>query len=406
MADLQAAALPPPPGVEPNFDDPFNRGPIYIIIASVFLALPAFFVGIRLWARVVIQRSPWWDDLACVLALLLQASYIGINIWLCLHGVGKHLWNVRLVDFLRLIPPGRVLADITELSIGSTKLALLLFYYRLFWPNLYTRIGIFIGIAFVVAVYGSLFFLFVFLEVMKTTGANKTIAIVNVLSDFYILFLPITAVLQLQLTRKKKLGLVALFSTGLSVCVLSIFGAVYRFRFAIDGTDFTWGLTDVILINTIECSVGIICACLPLVPAVFGSSTILNNWMLSMRSVRQRFLNSGESHSLRSISHRVKADIEAGSMDKSTLENGEQAVIMNETAAQGLHITHSAVWTEVGTVPGTPLQLYNPASLDQNGQASALYSARVLGNDHSTERISQQNGIAVQKEFRVDSRPM
>lgn len=34
-----------------------------------------------------------------------------------------------------------------------------------------------------------------------------------------------------------------------SVCVLSIVGAVYRFRFAIDGTDFTWGLTDVILIK-------------------------------------------------------------------------------------------------------------------------------------------------------------
>lgn len=70
--------------------------------------------------------------------------------------------------------------------------------------------------AFVVVVYGSLFFLFVFLDVTKTTDTNKTIAIVNVLSDFYILVLPITAVFQLHLTRKKRLGLVALFSTGFS----------------------------------------------------------------------------------------------------------------------------------------------------------------------------------------------
>ncbi|KAI1738012.1 hypothetical protein F4680DRAFT_426821 [Xylaria scruposa] len=379
-------ALPPPPGVEPNFNDPFNRGPIYIIIASIFLALPTIFVGIRLWARIVIQRSPWWDDLACVLALLLQASYIGICIWLCFHGVGKHLWNVRLEDFLRLIPPGRVLADITELSIGFTKLALLLFYYRLFWPNKYTRIGVFIGIAFVVVVYGTLFFLFVFLDVMKTTDTNKTIAVVNVLSDFYILVLPITAVLQLHLSRQKRLGLVALFSTGFSVCVLSIVGVVYRFRFAIDGTDFTWGLFDVILINTIECSVGIMCACLPLFPAVFGSSTLLHDWVLSMRSLRQRFLSSRESHSLRSLPRHAKSDSEAGSV---ALENGEQAITENHF-----------------TAPRMPLQLDDRASLAPNRQTPALYSTQILGNGSSRDASSQPNGIAVKKEFRVDSRSL
>ncbi|KAJ2994196.1 hypothetical protein NUW58_g1620 [Xylaria curta] len=406
MADpnsLTTAALPPPRGIEPNFVDPFNRGPIYIILAGIFLTLPTVSVGIRLWARFIIQRSPWWDDVVCVLALTFQAAYVGLSIWLCLNGVGKHLWNVYLVDFLQLINPARVLADITELSIGLTKLALLLLYYRLFWPNLSTRIGIYIGIAFVIAIYGSLFFLFVFLDVRKTAATNITIAIANVLSDFYILVLPITAVLQLHLTRKKRLGLITLFSTGFSVCVLSIAGAIYRFRFALDGTDFTWGLIDVITLNTIECSVGIICACLPFFPVVFTSSTILEEWIISMRSLRRRFLSHGETHSLSSISQPVKADCEAGSIDTEVVGNGERAATSNDavTKAHPMHLSTQPV--ELTSVPNAHSMLTREDGMGEGRHASVLYSARVMGNGRPRHHKIQHSGIEAKQFYGAHS---
>ncbi|KAI1464313.1 uncharacterized protein F4812DRAFT_462728 [Daldinia caldariorum] len=297
----QIPALQPPTGTVSNFIDPTNRGPTYVAVASIFLGLATVFVGVRLWARCIIQRSPWWDDLVCVIALLCQGAYCGLNMWLCLHGVGKHMWDVRALEFPPLIDPARAMADVTELSIGFTKLALLMFYYKLFWPNVATRIGSIVGMALIVPLYAILFFCFVFLDTAQTVPLNKGMAILNVLSDFYILILPITSVMQLHLERKKRLGLAALFSTGLFACIMSIVGAVYRFRFAEDGVDFTWGLLNVILVNTIECSIGIMCACLPLFPAVFGNPLLTMQWITTLRSLRNRLISSGSNRSRPSV---------------------------------------------------------------------------------------------------------
>lgn len=107
------------------------------------------------------------------------------------------------------------MAAMTEPAIGFTKLALMLFYYRLFSRHFATRMGIFCGIAIVVPVYTTLFFLFLFLGTSSQTAANKAMAVFNVISDFGLLILPLPAVLGLNLPFKKKAGLVVLFSTGL-----------------------------------------------------------------------------------------------------------------------------------------------------------------------------------------------
>lgn len=107
------------------------------------------------------------------------------------------------------------MAALTEPAIGFTKLALLFFYYHLFWPNLATRVGSLIGIVAVTIIYTTLFFMFIFMEVTQTVALNKSIGILNVFTDFYILLLPLPAVLNLQLASNKKIGLIILFSTGL-----------------------------------------------------------------------------------------------------------------------------------------------------------------------------------------------
>lgn len=111
--------------------------------------------------------------------------------------------------------PARVMAVVTEPAIGLTKLALMLFYYRLFSRHFATKLGIFAGLALIVPLYTALFFLFLFLDTTATTATNKAISVLNVVSDFYILVLALPAVLGLHLPAKKKVGLVALFSAGL-----------------------------------------------------------------------------------------------------------------------------------------------------------------------------------------------
>jgi heme/copper-type cytochrome/quinol oxidase subunit 4 len=106
------------------------------------------------------------------------------------------------------------MADITEPSIGLTKLALLLLYYRLFSADTTAKIGILAGIVFICICYTTLMFLFIFLSADKTVPVNKTMAIINVLTDSYILVLPIYSLLKLHIPKKRKIGLALVFATG------------------------------------------------------------------------------------------------------------------------------------------------------------------------------------------------
>ncbi|CAP61986.1 uncharacterized protein PODANS_5_1270 [Podospora anserina S mat+] len=296
-------AMAPPEGQVPNFENPsVNQAPAYIAVAAVFMALTVFFAGVRFWARFFVQRAPWWDDLFIFLALLCQGAYIGLAIWLSLHGVGRHMWDVSVASVMKLIEPGRAIGDVTEPAIGFTKLGLLLFYYKLFAVNDLTRIGSLVGMAVVVPLYTALFFVFVFMDEASAWKANKAMAVFNIVTDFYLLVLPLTAVVWLRMERRKKIGLIVIFSSGFLACILSIVGAVYRFR-AADDPDFTWVLSNVYLVNTIECCVGIICACVPFLPALAKKSPITADWMISLKSLRDRILSAGSRGSRGNRSH-------------------------------------------------------------------------------------------------------
>ena len=157
------------------------------------------------------------------------------------------------------------MADITEPSLGFTKLALLLLYYRLFSPDPIVKLAIIAGIVFIVTCYTSLLFLFIFLSTAKTVPLNKTMAVLNVLTDAYIFVLPMYSVLKLYLPKRKKIGLAVVFASGAlyvsshpkvfsqlisnSAVAMSIVGAAFRFQFADNGADFTGGLLNVILVK-------------------------------------------------------------------------------------------------------------------------------------------------------------
>ena len=55
-------AMPPPTGVESNFDNPPSLALDIIVVNAVFLSLMAIAVGIRLYVRLLIANAPGWDD--------------------------------------------------------------------------------------------------------------------------------------------------------------------------------------------------------------------------------------------------------------------------------------------------------------------------------------------------------
>ena len=111
------------------------------------------------------------------------------------------------------------------------KLALFLLYYRLFASGYWTKIAIYLGIIAVCLFYiaCSIAFLILCLPrpgeswISPRFGARTALIIkvsfaqgwFNLLSDLYILLLPLPVLWKLHMPLRKKLGVAAVFLTGL-----------------------------------------------------------------------------------------------------------------------------------------------------------------------------------------------
>jgi hypothetical protein len=116
-------------------------------------------------------------------------------------------------------------------TVGFTKISILLLYKRLF-PVAKMKIAIWVGIAVIGTLYGA----FIIMSAVNIgicvtvgpdispfcdfvhTGSVIWQAATNVVTDFYLVILPIPQVLKLKLSKKKKIGLCLTFASGLG-CV-------------------------------------------------------------------------------------------------------------------------------------------------------------------------------------------
>ena len=84
----------------------------------------------------------------------------------------------------------------------------------------------------------------------------------NTVSDILILVLPGLALFPLQMRTSRKLGLFFVFSLGTFVCGVSIVKIYYAFVIN-NATDSTWYNLEIQLWTSVECCIGLVCACLP-----------------------------------------------------------------------------------------------------------------------------------------------
>lgn len=156
--------------------------------------------------------------------LSLAADYIPV----IQRGMGVHQWDLPLAKLLDPTTLGVIhygAAIVDKPVLFFTKLALLLLYLRLFAPHRPTRYAIYCGIVFNFLFYTTMFFLLIFICPVFNSGSAECQGVLKVLavvisafgigSDFYILLIPLLSVSKLQLRTGKKLGLIAIFLTGL-----------------------------------------------------------------------------------------------------------------------------------------------------------------------------------------------
>ncbi|KAF1960635.1 hypothetical protein CC80DRAFT_403355, partial [Byssothecium circinans] len=87
-------------------------------------------------------------------------------------------------------------------------------------------------------------------------------AAVNVATDITMMFLPIFMLWHVQIPRRQKIGLLAIFMTGFFVCAVSIVRLYYQVKLK-GAKDMSWKSFATAMWSTIELHVGLICASLP-----------------------------------------------------------------------------------------------------------------------------------------------
>ncbi|KAI1270649.1 hypothetical protein F5Y18DRAFT_18684 [Xylariaceae sp. FL1019] len=306
----QIPALQPPDGVESNFYDPRSRAYTGKIFVGLTYGLMIIFLALRIYTRLWIagNRKLGADDYLSLAAGASITAYTAISYSLFGNPIGPHQWNVRLSDFNASFLE-RTLAALVLFSVSSlfVKLALLVLYLRVFAPDIKIRWMIWGGIItvtvfYVIAIIVNIRFC---VPISMTTpvpdpvewqrklkastcsqpvyNLNAAIGVFGVISDLYILLIPISMVLKLQIPRGRKYGILGIFLTGLLATSLSITSLVYRFA-QLHSYDFTWDSVPSYTLRAAEVNIGLICSCLPIVFVVFKRAMRALPWASTRKS--------------------------------------------------------------------------------------------------------------------------
>ncbi|KAI0430581.1 hypothetical protein F5Y09DRAFT_307305 [Xylaria sp. FL1042] len=326
--DLNGPVIPPPPGIESNFDNPPNRNTLGKAVDLTSLALATIFFLLRVFTRIKLRSRINLVDVLSTLAYILWVPYVYINYRLTYSGgYFVHSWDIRirdLPDFQYVIFVASVLY-IPILSI--VKIAILTEWAHIFVPrgsrnSFWWACHVAIGF---VATWGIL--ALILLNVNCTpfeANWNMLIpggfcrfsfpaltlasAIINFILDLVPLILPQKIIWSLHMSRSKKVGVSLVFAVGLLGVTAALIRVVLAAQF-VSAADTIYFVSQVGLLALTEITTGFLVLCTPSLPKAFDSIASTSGFS-SMRSWYFRYKDSKASHGS-SLSHNI--DISAAS---------------------------------------------------------------------------------------------
>ncbi|KOS36487.1 hypothetical protein ACN38_g12766 [Penicillium nordicum] len=210
-------------------------------------------------------------------------------------GLGKDMWTLPFDNITHVLYV-YFWDELLYLSIlPLTKISICCFYLRIF-PSRTFRTATYVAIALNVCYLVAFVLISVFQcrplpgawhrwdgeENYKCNHINAqgwAAAVLNMILDIFVMVLPLRQIYHLNLSVKRKSYVICMFSLGIFVTLISILRLNSLIHFA-STTNLTWDYVTVGYWSTIECHVGVICACLPAIrsllrrvsPRLFGDT--------------------------------------------------------------------------------------------------------------------------------------
>ncbi|THV54676.1 hypothetical protein BGAL_0022g00320 [Botrytis galanthina] len=224
------ALLPAPEGYIVDFDNPARYENITgYWVFGVGIILSFLFLCMRIYTKAVVSRSFAAEDVCLILAWLAGLSVQALFIFMWIHkAMGVHAWEIPLERYHlygKLIMSSSV---IYVACLGLSKFSLLLFYNRLS-PVQWFRNAVYFLMFVVVGHSFALIFALIFLckplamnwdyEIVDGTCIDRTAifiatAALNVATDIALLALVVPMIVDLQMPRIQKVGLIVIFLVG------------------------------------------------------------------------------------------------------------------------------------------------------------------------------------------------
>ncbi|KAL8969891.1 MAG: hypothetical protein Q9197_004102 [Variospora fuerteventurae] len=260
-------------------DNPDGRA--FAAVLIIFLAVAATFCLLRVYSRRLHRTALDASDYMCFLALLLDIGLTVILWGAFAHGYGQDISQFGLDD-ARF--SARIFIAINTLWVGAAvtvRISIILLCVRIF-PLRQFRLASWLVIALNVLTFLSIFLASFLICTPIYYAFDKTIpngrcgdqrkfelftAIMSLLLDLLLVVLPLPMLWRLQMKRKKKIQLSFVFGTGMIIVLLTLL-RIFLSRFD-QPENPTKGQAVTALITGLEPTLGIINACLPLMPLVF-----------------------------------------------------------------------------------------------------------------------------------------
>ncbi|KAK4118946.1 hypothetical protein N657DRAFT_684829 [Parathielavia appendiculata] len=269
-----------------------------IPLYSVFLGLAGLAMILRIAARVLTRAYFWWDDFANFFGFIGSATFTGFNIKAISIGQSFDIWFVpfdNITGVLRIFYAEMLLYTITRFFVRAS---IILFYMRVFPATNNSKLGRVVQYTMIFNVVYNVSFLFAVIfqcypvsdfwtswegEHEGHCGNANILAWVaaatGIVYDLWLLALPFSQLLALDLHWKKKLMGGMMFFVGVAVMIISLIRlkTINEFTRTVNPTK---DIVQVCLWSGIELDVGVICPCLPsfrlllrrLLPRVLGTS--------------------------------------------------------------------------------------------------------------------------------------
>ncbi|MCJ1469906.1 hypothetical protein MMC07_008550 [Pseudocyphellaria aurata] len=237
----------------------------------------------------------------------LATDFVSFN-----HGAGRHQWDVPIQEmkvFAQVVNAKEIL---NSPAIYLVKVSIVLQFQRIFVPlkkgTAYYTIQAIIwlnGIYYLVTCLAGILTCIPRRKIWEPTTPGHCLnpinwivasGLINVVSDFAILMIPIFCISALQMPLKRKVGISVVFAIGLFACATSIVRAVVSFKL-IGVTDQTWELIPLAYWSDAEIASGLICVSVPVLPQLIRRlAPVIKSTFASYAHRHPK--HSGSSHTL------------------------------------------------------------------------------------------------------------